>query len=160
MFTREEQWKCLCRAGEKVEQVEAWGAFVGGELGAYLISIRLGKVVSLLYSHSRTSLLTFHPSPALFFTVIQNMMRSPGIESVYNGPEWLTSGRGLDRFKQRLGFVPEPVVFVLQLQPLARRVLLNKGVRRIVSALGPRLLMGEFHRKAEAVLDMAEVSSR
>jgi hypothetical protein len=159
MFTSEDQWRRLCRAGERLDQVEAWGSFVGDELGAYLISIRLGSVVSLLYSNASTSLLTSHPSPALFFSVIQTMMKTPGVEAVYNGPRWLTDGEGLDRFKQRLGFVPEPIVFVLQLRPIASRVLLNRGLRRAISSLGPRLFNSEFHRRIEAVLNMADVSS-
>lgn len=159
MFTNEAQWKRLCRAGGELDQVEAWGSFVGEELGAYLISIRLGKVVSLLYSNARTNLLSYHPSPVLFFSVVQTMMQKPGLEAVYNGPEWLTSGKGLDRFKQRLGFVAEPVAFVLQLRPLASRVLRSRRVRRAISSLGPRLLNNEFHRRVEAVLDMADVSS-
>ena len=158
LFHNADQWKRLCRAGEELDQIEAWGAFVQDELGAYIITSRLGNVVSVLYSHSRTSLLAFHPSPALYFSVIQTMMQTPGVEAVYNGAEWLTTSKGLDRFKQGLGFIAEPVVFVLQLRPLANRLLLNRGVRSAISALGPLLLNTEFHQRVEAVLDMAKAS--
>jgi hypothetical protein len=159
LISNEDQWKRLCRAGEELDQIEAWGAFVKDELGSYIITTRLGPVVSVLYSHSRTSLLTSHPSPALYFSMIQTLMQTPGVEAVYNGSEWLTTSKGLDRFKQGMGFIVEPVVFVTKLRPLANRLLLNSGVRRTISSLGPLLLNNELHQRIEAVLDMAEASS-
>ena len=158
IFSNAERWKRLCRAGEELEQIEAWGAFVQGELGSYIITTRLGPVVSVLYSHSRTSLLASHTSPVLYFSVVQQMMHTPGVEAVYTGPEWLTTSKGLDQFKLGLGFKAEPVVFMLQLRPLAHRLLINKGVRRIISSLSPLLLNNEFHKRIEAVLDMAKLS--
>lgn len=159
IFSNTDQWQRLCRAGEELEQIEAWGAFVQGELGSYIITTRLGPVVSVLYSHSRTSLLNSHASPALYFSMIQTLMQRPDIEAVYNGAEWLTTSMGLDRFKQGMGFIAEPVVFVTQLRPIANRFLLNKGVRRTISSLGPLLFNNDFHQRIESVLDMADASS-
>jgi hypothetical protein len=159
LISNPDQWKRLCRAGEELEQIEAWGAFVQGELGSYIITTRLGPVVSVLYSHSRTSLLASRSSPALYFSMIQTLMQRAGVEAVYNGAEWLTTSMGLDRFKQGMGFIAEPVVFVTQLRPLASRLLLNRGVRYAISSLGPLLLNNEFHQRVEAVLEMAELSS-
>lgn len=159
LFSNDNQWKRLCRAGKELDQIEAWGAFIQNELGSYIITTRLGPVVSVLFSHSRTSLLTSRPSPALYFSMIQTLMRTPGVEAVYNGAEWLTTSMGLDRFKQGMGFIAEPVVLVTQLRPLANRILLSRGVRRTISSLGPLLLKQNFHQRIEAVLDMAELSS-
>jgi hypothetical protein len=86
-------------------------------------------------------------------------MQTPGIEAMYNGAEWLTTNMGLDRFKQGMGFVTEPVVFVTQLRPLANQILLNRGVRYAISSLGPLLFNNDFHQRVEAVLDMAQASS-
>lgn len=153
IFSDPERWMHLCLAGERVKEAQAWGAFVDGELGAFVILLHMGKVVNLLYSSTSTRLMDCHPSPALFFTVIQAMIQTPGVEAVYNGPEWLTTGDGLDRFKQRLGFQREPVVFVLELRPLAKHVLLSSGGRRMISALGRQLLDNDSYQKLRAVLD-------
>ncbi|MDZ4186067.1 MAG: hypothetical protein U1D97_13970 [Desulfuromonadales bacterium] len=142
-----------------MEQIEVWGAFVQNELASYIITSRLGPVVSVLFSHSRTNLLTAHPSPALYFTMIQQLMQRPGVEAVYNGAEWLTTSVGLDRFKQGMGFIAEPVVLVTHLRPLTNRILLNKGMRRTISSLGPLFLSQNFHQRIEAVLEMAQLSS-
>ena len=159
LFSNVDHWKRLCRAGEELEQVEAWGAFAQGELGSYIITTQQGPVVSVLYSHSRTRLLASHTSPALYFFMIQTLMQRPGIEAVYNGAEWLTTSRGLDRFKQGMGFIAEPVVFVTRLRPLVNQVLLNRGMRYAIASLGPLLLKNEFHLRVETVLDMAKLSS-
>lgn len=159
LFSNDNLWKRLCRAGKELAQIEVWGAFVQNELGSYIITSRLGPVVSVLFSHSRTDLLAAHPSPALYFTMIQQLMQRPGVEAVYNGAEWLTTSMGLDRFKQGMGFIAEPVVLVTQLRPLTNRILLSKGMRRTISSLGPLFLKQNFHKRIEAVLEMAELSS-
>jgi hypothetical protein len=159
IFSDEELWARLCQAGKRVEGVQAWGAFVGDELGAYLVLIQVGAVVNLLYSNSRTSLSKLHPVSALFFTVIRKMMRTPGVEAVYNGAEWLTAANeGLDRFKRRLGFEREPVVFVFKLRSVARHVLLNRGVRRVISGLGYWLPDNDHYQRVQMVLDIASLS--
>ena len=86
------------------------------------------------------------------------MMQTPGVEAVYNGPEWLTTGEGLDRFKQRLGFQTEPVVFTIQLGPLVRRVLFNWGGRLGIDALGKWLSDREGYQHVQAVVDTAALS--
>lgn len=153
-----DRWANLCQAGAKVEGAQAWGAFVGNELGAYIVLFRIGNVVSLLYTGSRTSLLNFHPSPALFFTVTQTMIQTPGVEAVYNGPEWLTTAEGLDRFKQRLGFKKEPVVFVVQLRPVVKRILFDWRGQQVITALGRWLADREAYQRIPAVLDIAALS--
>ena len=158
MFSDGGRWACLCRAGAKVEGAQAWGAFVGEELGAYVILFRIGSVVSLLYSSSRASLSSFHPSAALFFVVTQTMMQTPGVEAVYNGPERLTYAKSLDLFKRRMGFVKEPVVSVVRLRPVASHVLLGRPGRRMISALGRWLSGSDFYQQVQAVLETATLS--
>jgi hypothetical protein len=158
IFSDEDRWTHLCQAGAKVEGAQAWGAFVGNELGAYVVLFRIGNVVNLLYGNSRSSLLNLHPSAALFFTVVQTMMQTPDVEAVYNGPEWLTTAKGLDRFKHRLGFEREPVVFVLQLRPVVRHVLFSLGGRRAISALGRWLSDSDFYQQVQTALDIATLS--
>lgn len=159
LLSEKDRWEGLCRTGEKLDQLEAWGAFVQGELGAYIITVRLNSIVSVLYCHSRSSLLPAHPSQALYFTLIQKQMQNPGVDAVYNGCEWLTTSSGLDQFKRGMGFIAEPVVLVMQLRPAANYFLLNSRVRHTISSLGPRLLRHELHRRIEAVLEMADLSS-
>lgn len=155
IFSDPDRWARLCRAGAGTEGAQVWGAFVGDELGTYIVLIRIGNVVNLLYSNSRTDLMNLHPSSALFFIVIQTMMQTPGVEAVFNGAQWITTTRGLDRFKQRLGFEVEPVVFVVKLRPLAKRILLDWGGRRAIAASGRWLSDRDVYQQIQTVLDMA-----
>jgi hypothetical protein len=159
LFSDADCWARLCQAGAKVDGAHVWGAFCGEQLAAYVVFIRLGSVVNLLYHNSRASLMEFHPSSALFFTVTQTMMQTPGVKAVYNGSEWLTTTKGLDRFKQRMGFRTEPVIFVVQLRSMLRRVLLDWGGRRVINALERWLSDRDSFQSVQAVLDIAAMSS-
>ena len=158
LFSNLDRWTCFCQAGEQAKGAQAWGAFVGDELAAYIVLFRVGSVVNLLYHNSRTRLMRLHPCVALFFTVTQTMMHTPGVEAVYNGPEWPTATRGLDRFKQRMGFDKEPVVFVVRLRPVMKRALLDWGGRRAITALGRWLPDRDLYRRVQTVLDIATLS--
>jgi len=158
LFSDPGQWARLCQAGAKVDGAQVWGAFCGDELAAYVVFIRVGSVVNLMYHNSRTSLMQYHPSSAVFFTINQMMMQTPGVQAVYNGPEGLTTGEGLDRFKQRMGFTKEPVVFAVQLRTVMRCVLFDWGGRRVINALGRWLSGRDFYQSVQAVLDIAAAS--
>lgn len=160
ILSHPDRWACFCQAGEQVEGAQAWGAFVGGELAAYITLFRIGGVVNLIYQNSRTSLMKLHPNPTLTFTATQTMIRLPAVEAVYAGPEWLTTSKGLDDYKRRLGYDKEQVVFVVQLRPVVERVLLDWNGRRVIDAVGHRLWDNDLYRQVQAVLDTAAVSSQ
>ena len=154
-----DRWTRLCRAGEQVGGAQVWGAFVCDELAAYVVLFQVNEMVNALYQMSRTNLIKLHPNPALTFTVTQTVMRTPGIEAVYNGPGGLWSNEGLDRFKQHMGFEKEPVVFVVRLRPLVERILLKWGGRRVITALGHWRSDSDLYRRIQSVLDTAAMSS-
>jgi hypothetical protein len=160
IFSDPDRWARFCQAGEQVEGAQAWGAFVADELAAYATLFQVGSVVSIVYQNSRTSLMKLHSNPALTFSVTQTMMRTPGIEAVCYGPEWLSTTEGLNKYKQHMGFDREPVVFAIRLRPVVKRVLFNWGGRQAIAALGRWLLDGDLHRQVQAVLDTAAMSSR
>jgi hypothetical protein len=158
-FSNPDRWALLCQAGEQVDGVHVWGAFCADELAAYIIFMRLGAVVNLIYHNSRADMMQFHPSSALFFSVTQEMMQTEGVEAVYNGSEWLTTGTGLDRFKQRMGFDKEPVVFAVKLRPILKRLLIDWGGRHIIDASDRWFSNREFYQNVRAVLDLAAAAS-
>lgn len=159
IFSKPDQWSRFCQAGDQAEGAQVWGAFVGDELGAYVVIFRLGGVVNMMYQMSRSSLMALHPTSALYFTLVQTMMRTPGIEAVYSGPEGLWTKRGLDRFKQRMGFDKEPIAFVVQLRSIAKCILLNWGGRRVIDALSRWLSDTDYYQRVQGVLDTAALSS-
>jgi hypothetical protein len=154
-FTNTDRWAHFCQAGERVDAAKAWGAFINGELAAYVVLFRIASVVSILYQNSRTSLMNLHPNPALIFTVTQTMMRIPDISSVYFGPGWLNTSQGLNAFKRHMGFEEEPVVSVVRLRPAARRILLDWGGRHTINVFDHWLRTNKLYQQVQNVLDIA-----
>jgi hypothetical protein len=154
-FADTDQWARFCQAGERVDGAQAWGAFVNGELAAYVVLFRIASVVSILYQNSRTNLMKLHPNPALIFTVTQTMMRIPGIDSVYYGPGWLNTSQGLNAFKRHMGFDEEPVVSVVRLRPAAKRILFDWGGRQAITVFGRWLWTNKIYQQVQIVLDIA-----
>ena len=157
MFRDPDRWARFCQAGEQVEGAQVWGAFDANELAAYIVFFRLGKVVNCMYQMSRTRLMKLHSNPALTFTVTQTMMRTPGIKAVCYGPEG--PSKGLDEYKERMGFDKEPVVFVVRLRPVVKHALLNWGGRQVIAALGRWLSDRDLYRRVQAALDIAAISA-
>jgi hypothetical protein len=158
IFSDPDRWARFCQAGEQVEGAQAWGAFVSGELATYATLFQVGGVMSIVYQNSRTSLMKLHSNPALTFTVTQTMMRTPGVEAVCYGPKWLTTTKGLTEYKRHMGFDEEPVVFVVHLRPVVKRILLDWGGRPVIAALGRWLSDRDLYRQVQAVLDTAAAS--
>jgi hypothetical protein len=157
MFRNPDRWMRFCQGGEQVEGAQVWGAFVAGELAAYIVFFQLGEMVNCMYQMSCTRLMKLHSNPALTFTVTQTMMRSPGVKAVCYGPGG--PSEGLDEYKERMGFNRQPVVFVVRLRPVVKRALLNWGGRQAIAALGRWLPDRDLYRRVQAVLDIAAMSS-
>ncbi len=155
LFSNPDRWRRFCRAGEQVESAQVWGAFADGKLAAYNIIFRVGTVVNIMYQMSCTDLMELHPNPILTFTVVQTMMRTSGIEAVYNGPEGLSTSDGLDEYKQRMGFHKEPVTFAVRLRPVVKHALFNWGGKQMIAAVGRCLPNRDFSRRVQAVIDIA-----
>lgn len=158
LFSDPEHWARFCRTGAEVEGAQAWGSFFGKELATYTVLFRLGDVVNIMYTMSRTELMKHHSSPALTFTVTQTMIRTPGIRAVCYGPEGLSGTIGLDEYKQRMGYQKEPVRFIVQLRPVVRFALLNQTTRQLFTALGRLRPSSDVYQRVQNILDIAALS--
>jgi hypothetical protein len=108
----------------KTPDVEAFGAFVGTELCAYTLIVRLDDYAYTYHPFASTTYLQFRPMNALIFSVTQRLMQTPGVRRVSYGLEALTAHPALEEFKAGMGF---------QGLPIGRRILLNPLARPLVS---------------------------
>lgn len=152
-------WTRFCEAGAQVEGIQAWGAFVADELATYTVLFRVGDVVNMLHTMSSTKLMKYYSSPALTFAVTQTMIRTPGVRAVCSGPEGLSGSAGLDEYKQRMGYVKEPVSFAVRLRPAVRHVLLSRPSRRVIDVLGCWSSRSDVYKRVRSILDIASASS-
>jgi len=137
--------------------MEGWGATVGGQLAAFLVTVRLDDCVEFLLARSRTDLLDAYPNNALVFEVARRMLRERGVRQITFGLESLEAVDALDEFKFGMGFRSAPLRQRVVFHPLVRRVLARPTTRRALTrfadARGPR---GGFWQKAMGLLRFAE----
>jgi len=124
-FLREPRlWEQYLANCENTADVEAFGAFVGAELCAYTLIVRLEDYAYTYHPFASTAYLQFRPMNALIFWVTQKLMQIPGIRRVSYGLESLTAHPALEEFKAGMGF---------KALPIGRRILLNPLARPLVS---------------------------
>lgn len=131
---------------------EAWAAFVGDELAAYLISFTIEDTANLLIVRSSLKCLDFFPNNALIYQFLHDRLRSGDIRQVSYGYESVQSDLGsLDQFKTGMGFEKKPVGQRIELtswlKPFVNRYT-TPVARRILGALSH----GENSAKLQGML--------
>ncbi len=113
-------WRKYCLAAQATSGVSAWGAFVEGQLAAFLIAIETDEWVEWVVNHSSTALLKKYPNNALVFQASQHFFQKKGCKGICYGLGSLESTPSLDRFKQRMGWT---------FRPIKQRIVFSKAVR-------------------------------
>jgi hypothetical protein len=125
LFLRDQQrWEEYLTCCEKKPDVEAYGAFVGTELCAYTLIVKVEDYAYTYHPFADASRLQFRPMNALIFWVTQRLLQTPGVRRVSYGLESLTPHPALEEFKAGMGF---------RSVPIGRRILLNPLARPLVS---------------------------
>jgi hypothetical protein len=150
-------WDNYWRAAAGTETMEGWGAYVGGSLAAFLVSVRLDDSVEFLLARSRSDALDAYPNNALVYEVARRMLVERGVRQITFGLESLEDVEALDQFKFGMGF---------RRAPLRQRVVFHPVLRRILNATGARAALrhwadgrgqrGGFWHKALGLLRFAE----
>lgn len=147
-----EYWERYYCYASRAEGAEAWGAFVGGDLAAYLIAFRIDDCANILIVRSASEHLASYPNNALLFRYLTSTLREPNIREVSIGFESIQSDMtSLDHFKYGMGFrrveVGQRVELASWLAFFARGPLLS-GLQRFCEA---RTSL-EFYRKGAGLL--------
>jgi len=138
----EEFWDRFYSAAKECATMEAWGAFVGDEIAAYLIACRIEDCMEAIILKSSTKHLGARPNNALVYMHTQNALSRPEINVVSHGWEpTMGDPPGVERFKQRLGYKKEPIGQRIELNRLAAFFLRGKflnSVQRLIEFLPDR----------------------
>ena len=102
-------WRKYCEAAQATSGVSTWGAFVEGELAAFLVAIEVDDWVEWVVNHSSTALLKKYPNNALVFQAAQYFFQKKGCKGICYGLGSLESTPYLDHFKQRMGWTLQPI---------------------------------------------------
>lgn len=119
---------------------EAWGAFVGDELAAFMVTLWVEDWVHILIQRSVSKYLNFRPNNALVFSVASEVLARPGVSAISYGLEPLRTLESLEHFKLSMGFVKEPICQSLVVARWLRPVLNAVTCRaiEIAASLRPR----------------------
>jgi len=144
-YTDPVYWRKYCQAAKLVNGVSAWGTFVEGRLGAFLVSITAeGNWQEWVVNHSLTEFRKKCPNNALAFTAAQHFFQKEKCEGICYGLGSLEETGYLDHFKSRMGW---------DVQPIKQRLIFSKKIRVIFSlAQEPCLkVMGRLFPKSYTI---------
>lgn len=157
-FSQPARWARLCRAGQHVEGTSAWGAFVGDQLAAYMITFVINGYSNILYQMSRTDLLASRANNALAFVATQEMLAWPGIQGVSYGQASIRELPGLEEYKARLGYEKSPMRYVVVLHPLVRSILLSKAGHLLLGSLNRIFPDHDVLKRIKGIVDIVRQS--
>jgi len=160
LFSRPDRWARFCEAGKRVEGAGAWGAFVDGQLAAYQVTFIIDDYCHVLHRMSRTKFLRCHPNEALDYTVIREMISSPGINCVACGLQSILDLPGLDGYKLRMGYQKRRVNFVVVLHPLLEPLLLGRLGEGLLGVAGRLAPDNDTLKRVIATVNIARWSRR
>ena len=134
-FLRDQQcWERYLERCAKTSGVEAYGAFVGNDLCAYTLIVRVDDYAYTYHPFADACRLQFRPMNALIFCVTQRLLQSPGVRRVSYGLESLVAQPALEEFKSGMGFKAVSIGRRIMLSPLARPLISLRAaalIRRI-----------------------------
>jgi hypothetical protein len=119
-LAEEKLWRQYMSACRAFNDVGAWGAFVGGQLCAFVLTVVVDDYAYLFHPHAQSESLRLRPMNALVFAVVQTMMRREGVRRVSYGLEPFESLPELEHFKLSMGFQKKSIGRRILVSPLAR----------------------------------------
>lgn len=151
-------WDAYWIAAAETEGMEAWAAFVDGQLASFLVTVTFPDgPVEFMLARSRSDTLGAYPNNALIFHCTEEMLCRRAVPKITFGLESLEPVGPLDQFKFGMGYRKEALRQRVVFHPWLRRVLGPTAVRRTVlhwsAGRGPE---GGFWRKASGLLQFAE----
>lgn len=121
-----ESWRTRYLAASDFAGFQAWGAYVGNRLAAYLITFRMDDCVSVVDQQSHRDYLDLNINNAITFVVSQDAATRPGVKTLFYGLESLDAPLRVSEFKFHMGYTPKPlrqrVVFRPAIAPFATKL--------------------------------------
>jgi hypothetical protein len=152
-----EGWQRFFSAAGQAAGMEGWGAWHGGTLAAFLVTVTFDDAVEFLLARSCNDTLGAYPNNALIYWVTEEMLVRRAVREVTFGLESLEPVAPLDQFKFSMGFERRPlrqrIVFRPAVAALLRRRAVRKLVHRWTEQPGEQAV---FWRKAAGILRFAE----
>ena len=152
-----ESWDKFWAAAGATEGFEGWGAWNGGELAAFLVTVTFEDAVEFMLARSCSNRLGAYPNNALLFYVTEEMLVRRQVPAITFGLESLEPVGALDQFKFAMGFRSRPIRQRVIFHPLVRILLRRGAVRAVLRRWADyRGSNAVFWRKAAGLVRFAE----
>jgi hypothetical protein len=149
----ETHWKSFCDLSNRSPGLEAWAAFVDGELAAFIVAMLAEDCYYIHLQKSASSLLKHYSNNALLFTVMKSALSRPNVGWVSNGQIALAAKEGLYHFKTSMGFQIHPFKEQVVFNPVIRPGLwAGRAMTSRLAKINPENL---FWRRASRALELA-----
>ena len=109
MGVREETWRSGYLAAADLPGLQAWGAYVGNDLAAYLVWFQMDDCISIVDQQSHRRYLDLNVNNALTYVITQNALSTAGIRRVFYGVESLDAPARVSEFKFHMGYIAKPI---------------------------------------------------
>ena len=152
VYDRRSNWQLFCNIAATLPGFEAWGAFVDGQLVAYLVTFQMEECCNIVWHMSKTNYLSYYPNNALVFHVTREMISRPDVTMVSYGLQSLDAPPSVDHFKLRMGYRKKHVKQCIVINPLLAPLILNRVVYRVLQGISARRPSSDFWRKVAGVL--------
>jgi hypothetical protein len=149
-------WTSFCAAAGGSPGFEAWGAWCGDDLAAFLVTVTFEDTVEFLLARSRSDTLGAYPNNALLFAVMEEMLVHRHVPQITFGLESLEPVAPLDEFKFSMGFCKRPLRQRVVFHPALRALLRHASVRAALRRWSERHGQSSTWRKAAGLLRFAE----
>jgi hypothetical protein len=146
-----EEWRMRCLGAVDLPGFEAWGAFVGKDLAASVITFQMDDCVYMLYQQCMERYLPEHVNNALSFVVTSEMVSRESTSSILYGLHSLDAPASVDEFKFRMGYKARPVRQRVVFHPLIKP-LFNPISYQLVNRLKNKFSGNPFLSKSEGML--------
>ncbi len=139
---------------DECNHYEAWGAFCGDALAAYMVTLCVEDWAHIIVHRSANRFFKAYPNNGLVFSVKQALLSRENISTVSYGWASLEDHATLDHFKLSVGSFQQPVKQRLVLRPWLRPFL-NPLVCRLFSVVRMKLPENSKISKLSGLLSLA-----
>ncbi|SEM42692.1 hypothetical protein SAMN04489760_1159 [Syntrophus gentianae] len=143
-YTDPNYWRKYCLAAKATNGVSAFGAFVQGQLSAFLVAIECGDWVEWVVNHSSTGLQNKRSNNALVFCAAQHFFQEKKRKGICYGLGSLEQSDSLDHYKSTMGW---------QLEPVKQRLIFSRNLHYIFSNINEPCLkiLGKLFPKSYTI---------
>lgn len=125
------------RTAGHFEIAEAWGAFAGKELAAYLVAFNIDDCAKIMHVRSDRELLRHYPNNALIYEYTKHALSTDNVTEVSFGLEPIQSElSSLGEFKMGMGYFKKPIGQMIVVNRYIRALVQNSYFEKIIEMIG------------------------